>query len=840
MITTSSIATQNLRVNEAIEYFANTYARKKEQSKETSNIPVPPGLNVEKLKQGIIEYESLVGYQEPGIEVVEEQDTDPQTLKYKKYARKGATTVAVISSVIASVGLIYSGLKLVFSSLFNIGDIDNAYNTTSKSYIAGSIAGATTGGSLESINWSIGSAGMGFLSRYINQPWGLSVFSIFDGINAIGMGEVNRRDNRNSAPYNSTIFDNPLLSSFKFLIPYEQAVKNFFKRLTSLQGIKKILYDEPYSIYQTAGGGLITGGTALLGASIFSSQMSEKIKSLFNIPYALCSLVNVIALGRDGLVKKKRSETMDGREPKETKVMNLEGWFKAVASPFLALNYGLLALKPFGLDIGGAVDHVAMAFRSWGVAIAQGAFAFQSGIKFVLPEMFGPEKEQKFKIITRPKIIMEYFMNMIKGTNEYRNRPQHLEHENNSGFFESIINEDSCGELLNRVAKTQRMQSLKYRSLTGPPHPAFIERSVLNRFIHTRRVGAIGVNSFNIALNNAIEQYGSDHYLVNFLRENEDAFKLACETHDNGHADLPRCHLAEYALDYLNNDEQSIAGLNPGTEIYNTVVQYYKELHGEEEGTKTGDKVCKTAQLIISFKHPLSWLYKPCDYLEYVRANGSDFNTSFELPAWGKEDYEYFASQTRIYLDKKGKVKIDFTREGGILAFKMLYYRALFNAYVNYHPITLAREQAYKDGIVRSNLARTDLFTMTEDGFDEAANNGVQKIKNSFASVTRNIFGSRTQAYCGWLPKDRIKVEGLDFLLGENGEIGEGYLDAVIQYDDPELYEILKPMAKVLLSRTLNENILETLPTSLDDQNYVSVLRSFGNYSELPHWVLAA
>ncbi len=768
--------------NEALQGFKANYEKKRRQ-----NSTLPPNLNSEKLEQGLLQYENLHKFADDGVFVEEHKYENSSKLSLMRGARIGATFGAVGLNIASSLGLFYSGAKLFLSTLFGRGDIEDAYSSTNKSFILSSLAGLGNAASHENVNWAGGAAGMGLLSKYLDKPWGLAIFSIFDGLNAMGMGEVNRRDKKNATAIAKSIFINPKLEAFKFLMPYEHAIRSFWDRFSTAQGWKKTLTDEPYEIFQSAGGGLIAGGSLLGVASLFASKMSEKIKSLFYIPYSITSLVNLIALGRDGITVKNRANLTDGREPMETNMMHVEGWSKAIAAPVLAANYGLLALKGLGI---GAVEHAAMALRCWGVGIANLGFAAQSAVKFSIPDLFGPKVKEVIKIILQPHLAMKRFFGLIDEANEVKEN-----HSHKSNVFEPIIKSDKYHELLDQISATEQFQKLKLKSQTGLPNEMALERSILNRYVHSRRVAAIGIMYFDGLVRNT-----TDPELKQYLLDNEAAFKIACLTHDNGH--FMRSHLVETAVCGLDNDEESIKGLNEGTEIHDTIVKYYTEIYGEE-GRETAKKIIAKAQEIIGHKDEiLRWKYS--DFTEYARSSGGDFNSSFNFAPWDKKEYEHFADQMKLFRDKSGKVRMCFSEEGAITAFKLLYYRLLFNAYLNYHPITQAKELAYKIGVQNAKLTVQDVLNMQEESeLDNKAFEGVQNLDNDFNFINRILFGGR-KAYCGYgQPKDLIFVAKED----SEGNITEtqeflDYFERDLKRNNPETYISLLPMVKALTTPT--------------------------------------
>ena len=794
----------DLYKNEAYEGFLDVYEKRRKE-----NPSLPANLDRESLQNGKIRYQDLSNHKSSGIQILSHTHIPESRLKFERNLRVGATATAVAASGAAVYSLFNSGKNLL-SSVFGNGDMDEAYNSVGNSMTIGAIAGVANACSHENVNWGLGSLGMGIFGRYLDQPLGLALFSAFDGLNALGMGEVNCRDKKNVTAMPNSIFNHPNLKFLEFLKPHENAVRSFWQKFTSRQGWAKITTDEPYALFQSAAGGLFSGSALLAGASIFSSKMSEGLKSLCYLPYSVTSLLNIVALGRDGMVGKKRADIIDGRKPTETFLMKAEGWFKTLAAPVLASSYGLLGLKAVGINLQEKAEHISMALRTFGVGIASLGFASQSAIKFAVPDLFGPKYKEVFKILMNPKMAMQKLMSLINRVNEQKQTiPPHQ-----SDIFEEIIDNDKFSDLLNRASNTNKFQRLKTRSLTGLPSEFAIDRSILNRYIHSRRVGAIGIKFYN-----ALVQNTTSPNLLSLLQDEdtEAGFKLAGLSHDIGHEALPKSHLAETAVPGLDNDELSYAGLCPGSEIYDEVVKYYIEKHGEEAGRKKADNVLNIAKEIIGHKHWLSKLYKSADIFEYGRTYGGDYNSSFDFPAWEEADYNWFANQRVLFKNQSGHLSVDFAEKGAIIAFKQLYNRLVFNALLNSHPEILASETAYKAGIQNSDLTRNQVFGMTEGQFDEKAQSGVNNLNSSSIVKLRNTFGGE-KAYCGYGVKEKINVITQD----SNGNMQSTeflkYLETVIKQRSPEQYNILKPMADVLTNPTLIEMDITMDPNAFTEE----------------------
>lgn len=789
---------KRLGENEALNTFARAYAERQQ-----GNSNLPPNLNLNSLEKGVLGYENLTGFKGEGYEITTHTEVPQKKLESDINLRKVAAGTSTVLSLATTVGLALSAKKL-FSSAFGGGDEDEAHRITRNTFALGAIAGIANAASHENLNWGLGSLGMGLLGSNIDKPLGLALFSIFDGLNAMGMGEVNRRDKKNIMAITHSIFDKSILKKFEFLKPYENAIVSFLKRFTTKQGWRKTFSDEPYELFQSAGGGLILGGGLLGIASLFSKKMSEAVKSFLYFPYALTSLVNVIALGRDGAVLKERAHLINGRKPIETRMMDVEGLAKFIASPIIAINFGFLGFKGLGIDFLGMGEKVAMMFRLLGVATAYIGFAAQSAVKFAVPDKFGPKFKTIVEVILNPLLIVKNHLKNISGQDGKR---VELLHSHESNFYKPILTNHKFSKLFEKVMNTPRFKSMAHRSLTSLYTDFAPERSTLNRLVHSIRVGAI------VALYYSIAREVNPHF-AEFLNndEIEAGTILGGLLHDNGHADLPRCHLAETSVYGLNNDELSIKGILPGTELYKAIVECYIEEYGEVEGKAKADRVAKIARDVIAHDHPLSKLYKWADFCEYGRAKGSDYHTSFEkFPYWTKEDYEWLASQVVLYKDKNGDMKMGFTEEGGIAAFKQIYYRALFNGFVNYHPSLLTTDNGYKFGIQRSNLTVDQVFHMTESEFDLCSLRGAEECDSKSVQISRNTTGGEADAYCGWGEKEKfscVKTDSKGNVIYE--KLFTDHIEDSIRKSNPALYAVLKPMVHLL-----------TIPNMLEMRSHI-------------------
>lgn len=772
------------------------------EDRKSNNPELPNNINFEELRKGKIQYEDLAGYEDDGVKVLSHHRESESKLKALKTLRYGASGLSVITSIMSSVYLLFSGFKKLTSSI-GLGDVESANAHTGRAFNLGAVAGVANAAAQENFNWGLGSLGMGLLGKHLDKPWGLALFSIFDGLNAIGMGEVNRRDKKNGNAFKNSIFNNktfdkPYLKFLRKLMPYENSVKSFWKRVTTVQGWKKLFDDEPYSLFDSAGGGLISGGVILGALSAFSGKMSDRAKSLLYLPYSFTSMFNLIALGRDGAKVKERAHLMNGRKPIETKLMDVEGLSKMVAAPVVGLNYALLGLKGFGIDVKGATEGLSMWLRSWGVASAYLGFAAQSASNLVVTDKTGPLTKEIFNIVLNPKLVMKKILNLVTEITSDKK----IQSEPASDFCMDVISNDKFSELLLAVLNTKRMRDLIPRPLTGYPSMLSPDRYLTSRGVHSYEASANGCIFFDrTRLNNPdVALLKDDDY--------EAAFKLAATLHDNGHADLPRCHHVEGAVPGTDNDHQSLYGLSENTEIYNTIVNWYTTNYGPE-GAEKAKKVIKLAKDMIGLHLDE---YKPADVLAYSKALGSDYNMSFGTDAWSKSDFEFLADQRIAYTDKvkvdgveKEVVKIGWTEQGAVMLFDQLYDRLVFNLALNSHPYIAASEHAAKIGIQNAHLTNTQVFKMSISEFDEAAKNGVNKVQGVNSESIRIPFGGE-KAYCSYGEKWKIWVVEKDI----SGQVvyKEDFLkhyETVIKQNDLELYESLKHKVKALTTPGLIE-----------------------------------
>lgn len=727
----------------------------------------------------------------PGITKTKVEIVDQKKLEYQRLGRIGATTSAVVLNTWAIFGLFNSAIKLIKSSFGN-GSQDEAYEALGKAYTKSSIAGALTGIAQESSPWALGNAGMGlFSSLGLDKIENLAGFSFADGLAAIGMGQVRYRDEQNPFAIEHSIFNSPKLSALKFLIPVEQAVISFFQRFTSRTGWKSFGNREPYELFKTAGGGLIAAGGLLGITSLFKNKISEAAKSFAYIPYSLFSMVNLIALYRDGKVVLDRTKDFGGRKQSETNSMLVEGYSKKIAAPILGLNNFLLALKGIGIDSQGSlVYNLAMATRAIGAGVAFIAFTAQSALKYFIPDLFGPKSKRIVEIILNPRQAIEEIKKFLSEIKEGKN---HRELPHQSDKFDNIINLDNTAQVINLLSKSNEIQSLINKSQAGLPHPQSIERAFLERYTHSRRVCAI-----SIILSNALLKNTKDTNLRTFLGENELALKLAGLLHDVGHT--WRSHIAENAIKGHNNDELTIKILKKrdgSSDIYTKLMEHFASMTGEEEARIFTSDLLEKITEIIGHKSCLSKILKMADFCEYVSSKGGDFNITdpdeFQHSTIG--EITHFAQGIQLYTDAQGKPQVGFTEDGAISMIELLHKRYRFNMKFNTSENIIPWDMTYILGLDAADLSIKDVMKMrSEDELDQAAFLGINKLNgNKFDFEISNTFGGE-KAYTG------LNLRNTPTVIDSNGNATPfiQYFETVIKENNPQEYQRLLPMVNDL------------------------------------------
>ncbi len=736
------------------------------------------------LKEGLTEYKDLNGLKTKGIEVVRHQKIPESRLKLERYGKIGATVGAVALNALSALGLFYSGGKLLLNSISS-NDTEDSYKSLSTAYTASGVAGALTGAAHESPEWAIGNIGMGVFSRYLDSIWGLGAFSISEGLASIGMGRVRYRDKQNVNAVRNSIFNNPKLSSLRFLIPIEQSIISFARRLVSPKDWQRFNKEEPYSLFQTSGGGLISAGGLLGIASIFKNKMSERLQSFFYLPYSAFSVANLIALYRDGQVMLTRAKDFGARKAGEQFSMKMEGTLKKLAAPFLGLNNLCLALKGLGVDSeGGTMYNIAMAMRAWGAGFAFLAFKAQSLLKFFKPDMFGPLHKEIVELNLNPTKEGERVFEHLDKLETDR-PPPHMRDK-----FDTILYDENNEqrEIIDQLINTKTFKGLQTKTQVGlptPSNPPTNGRPYLERYSHSKRVCAVAILIYNALLKNT-----TDESLKAMLLENKDAFKLAGLLHDVGH--IARSHLAEKAVKGHNNDEYTVEILKGSEDapkdIRDTIINYY--------GKEKGEKILAQTREIIGKWSPLFKAFKISDYTEYTRCG--DFTCIDGFPKWSLNDVKEYADTVRLYKGEDGKVKTSFIEKGALLTFKILFDRKIFNDSFNYFPMSNAEELPYLLGLDAADLSSKRIKEMTEREIDASAQHGLSMLKNAnFQFRLKHMTGGET-AYCGYSkvdPERKIlvytdeKTEPVEFL---------DHLEKVIKPRDKELYDDVQPMVNGL------------------------------------------
>ena len=741
-------------------------------------------INEDKLREtGIVEYTNLAGYKSDGVFVVEHKYIDQSRLKLERFGRIGATGSSVVLNLVSALGLFYSGGKLLFNSILG-RDTEDSYKSLGNSYTASAVAGALTGAAHESPEWSLGNIGMGFFSRYLEKIWGLAGFSISEGLSSIGMGKVRFRDEENVSAVKNSIFNSDALSKFRFLMPIEQSILKFKNRLLNPASWKRFITEEPYSLFQTCGGGLISAGGVLGLASIFKNKMSEALQSFFYLPYSFFSLANLVAFFRDGDVMLTRAKDFGSRKKGELYSMRAEGHCKRVASPFLALNNFFLALKGLGLETSnGLLYNVGMSFRAFGAAIAFLSFKSQSLLKFFKPDLFGPKFKEVMKIvlnlIKEGKRIFKFMddLNLNKPDVEVQDELKSIVFDKNNKHR----------DIIQALINTKTFQSMKGKTQIGLPtqnQPLEGNRSFLNRYVHSIQVCAVGRLIYEALLKNTTAPE-----LRKLLIENEDAFKLAPLLHDIGH--VARSHTAERAVKGHNNDENTVNILkDPNSDISQTIFSYY--------GRETGEKILTQVRDIIGKWSPLFKAFKLSDFVEYTRCG--DFVNITGFPKWTMDDVKKYVDNIRLHRDKNGKVITGFTEYGAVQTFVLLFDRKVFNDTYNYNPISFAEEYPYLLGLDARDISSEEIKLITEDRVDQYVQEGLQSLKNArFQFRVKHQTGGE-RAYTGYSkynPEKKIMV--IPDGGGEPVEFLE-YYETVIKNKDKALYEDLKARVNGLVT----------------------------------------
>lgn len=705
------------------------------------------------LSRGQTQFKDYTGYvsESGGIKINRHYKTSSSRLKFERAGRIAATAGAVGFNAWAAIGLITGAGKLFFNTLSG-NDTDEAYSVLGKAYSGSSVAGALTGVSQESATWTVGAAGMGLSSGIIglNNMAGLSLFSIADGLQAIGMGGARKRDEKNLTIYENSVFSTGALSSLKFLMPIEQAIKKFF---TNFYKIDKITNDEPYSLFQEAGGGLVSGGAILGLASVFQNKLSESVKNFFYVPYSLLSAVNLIAFFRDGSAVIDRAKKNKGKKSGIHELMNVEGWFKRISAPVLGLNNVILGFKGLGFDPNGSLYNIAMSLRGVGAAIAFGAFGAQSIKKFRTTQEFGANEQETFHININPKAEAKAVLDTIKEVEDMKKSDRTYAKITDDKFHKLLCDPNNgLSDVIDDIIKTKNMQVLADITQAGLPTPmnrGRIERWLNNRLVHSKRVAAVSMIVIDTLIDNT-----KDKELKDYLISKRNPFILTALLHDVGHIALS--HMTEFLVEGHNNDEGSYDVLKDNkSPIFGVISKHFG-------GDENANKMLKEMRAILGKDHSLSKLYKLCDFIEYTRTGDyTKYNLGF--PRWDFEDILEYSRNVVFDKDEKGKEKVGFTEKGAKIVFDMLYDRKLGCDYVNNRPDVEMSQTSYLILLKAFNLTSTQVKKMTEEQLHKLVEEKISTLDESFISYYfENKYQSggegAYQSYSDDVPESAIHV----------------------------------------------------------------------------------
>ena len=762
--------------------------------KKNGDVPYVAELDWSELPKGIVRSKGnlLSGYvsENGSYRITKHEEVSSDKLKIEKSIKTTGSALAVGSNLFASGLLAYFGSKLL---LHSGNDTEDDYRSIGKGFAVSAAAGVATAFAQENTNWGVGAAGMGIFSNFLDKPWGLPLFAIFDGISSIGMGQVRYRQEQNAHSVQKSIFSNPTLYPLRFLQPIEQGVISFLKEF---RNPLRLLKEEPYSIFKTSGGGLVTAGGVLGIASLFADKVSEKLKSLPYLFYSVFSTANLVALFRDGRMVNWRANNFKGNKPGQYYSQLLEGLFKQAAAPLLGINNLLLALKGLGLETSSnKLYDSAMGFRSIGAGIAMLGFGAQSLLNFFKPMNLGPSSKEIVKVEINPIKAKEALFNLIEELkSEKPNETYTPLDPETATYLEEKIKNDKYSQILESVSKAKTFQKLKDFSQTGlpsPSNPYSHKRSFLDRYTHSRQVAAVGIILYDTMIEEA--QKNSNTEQLNYLLKHELAFKAACLVHDLGHT--ARSHVTEKAIVGQNNDQYTkMILMNLGDtdpEVHNLI----KNNCGEE----TLNQILE----IISRESPLYKLMKDADRYQYQLLG--DFitieNPRLQMPKGSISDLQNVARDTKFY-SEGSKLKLGYSEEGAIRKLVREYNRLIFDVTFNNNPVAYAEaDLMYAIGLSialenNKHITSSDIKHMTQDQVDQLVKQGLESLKNGgiFPVEVELICGG--EGYSGYDPND---PKNRIMCITNNGiEEITGYIERIIKPRDPELYNYLKPKIKIL------------------------------------------
>lgn len=693
------------------------------------------------LEKGIFKYKPLKGIVKPGIQYITHDIIPESNLEFERKGRIASTAGAVALNLIASVGLLYSGSKLLLNSIFGKGQEEDAYQSLGSAYTKSSIAGVLTGLAHESPSWAIGNLGMGISSRFLHNILGLAGFLFSDGLASVGMGEVRYREKGNAFNVQNSIFNNRALSYLSFLKPIEQSIYSFAKKAVNPKEWKLFKEAEPYALFNSAGGGLITAGGLLGIAAIFKNKLSDKLQSFAYLPASIFSIANLIAFYRDGAIEVDRSNYIGGGKRKgENYTQRVEGYCKQIASPFLGLRNLLFAFKGVGLDTSGRLHNTAIGMQAFGAAFAFLGFTAQSFLKFFKPELFGPKLKQFIEIILEPKIAAKHLNKLMKFLKTKSAREIYEPQDNiTSKLVDTILN-DKHSAILTKIMESDSFTPLYDKSQAGFPNytnEKTYPRFYLDRGSHSVRTCGIGIRIYGALIRNT-----KDKELLDFLHKNEMAFKIACLLHDLGHG--PFSHVLDKALPGHDNDQETIKLIrDSNSRIHQTI------LRACSESKIDGNIVISNILEILGRD---STLYKllsgwGADRIDYIRF--SDFptvnNGRVLFPQWEIKDLDNYVETFRLYKDTNGKIRTGFTPEGALIAFLMCSDREMFDVMLNGSPSSLPIDLLAS--IALADKFPNDIKDKTEDEVAEIIFNNIENLKRGESVINSKQYKGGRNGY---------------------------------------------------------------------------------------------
>ena len=554
----------------------------------------------ELLEHGELKYKPFAGLEIGGIRVTRHEYVSETTLKIQRGYKIVAALGTIGLNLIAFAGLFISGAKLTFNSLFNRGNEDRIYHSLGNAYLASSISGTLTGLAHESWEWSFGNFFMGIFSRLgLDKLQNFAGFLSADGIASIGMGRVRFREKGNTLLVPFSIFNNTNLSFLEFLKPIEQGVYSFARRFVSPSGWKTFIRNEPYELFNTAGGGLFGAGAILGLVSVFKNKISEKLQQFAYLPAGLFSLVNLIAFWRDGDVLIDRAKMMGGKKPAETYTQHIEGNSKRIAAPFLAINNFLLGCKGLGIDPNGIMYHLAMGMRAFGAAFAFLSFTAQSFMKFLKPESFGPMKNKEIIEMEFDHLIgVDTLKELIEDLEipETRTRLE-IKNELYEEFL-NIIASDKHGRFLMNLMEVDDFKDLFDRRQAGLP--VYGNDKTYARYYIDRGTHSVSTCAIAIDLVRTLRRiYIGNPKLTNFIDEFELPIKVAALKHDLRHG--PYSHVLDKALPGNDNDLRTLERIrDPRSMVHQAIVR-----ESAKEGVDGEEVISKILYLLGRWGPPL-------------------------------------------------------------------------------------------------------------------------------------------------------------------------------------------------------------------------------------------